>query len=111
MHASVRPALSVNIPQPTVTNTGARDSTAELAMRMAVSKVNFFYGTKQTLFDVNLSIATNELLVCRRRLTNSFFLKDRLSSSGNFAILTAILRASSRSNNFAADLRPGSSSK
>jgi len=29
----------------------------------------------------------------------------------SFAILAAIRRASSRSNNFAADLRPGSSSK
>jgi hypothetical protein len=35
----------------------------------------------------------------------------RRSSFGNFAILTAILLASSRSNNFAADRRPGSSSK
>jgi hypothetical protein len=35
----------------------------------------------------------------------------RLNSSGSFAIFTAIRLASSRSNNFAADLRPGSSSK
>jgi len=35
----------------------------------------------------------------------------RLNSSGNFAMLTAIRLASSRSNNFADDLRPGSSSK
>jgi len=32
-------------------------------------------------------------------------------SSGNFAIFTAIRRASSLVSNFAADLRPGSSSK
>jgi hypothetical protein len=35
----------------------------------------------------------------------------RLNSSGNFAILTAIRRASSLLSNLAADLRPGSSSK
>jgi hypothetical protein len=37
--------------------------------------------------------------------------RRRLNSSGSFATFAAILRASSRSNNFAADLRPGSSSK
>jgi len=30
-------------------------------MRMTVSKVNFFYGTKQTLFDINLGIAANKV--------------------------------------------------
>jgi hypothetical protein len=35
----------------------------------------------------------------------------RLNSSGNFATFVAILLASSRSNNFAADPRRGSSSK
>ena len=35
----------------------------------------------------------------------------RINSSGNFAMFAAIRRASSRVSNFAADLRPGSSSK
>jgi phosphate transport system ATP-binding protein len=35
--------------------------TTEHAMRMSVSKVNFFYGPKQALFDVNLGIATNKV--------------------------------------------------
>ena len=30
-------------------------------MRMTVSKVNFWYGGKQTLFDVSLGIATNKI--------------------------------------------------
>jgi phosphate transport system ATP-binding protein len=30
-------------------------------MRMTISKVNFFYGTKQTLFDVNMSVAANRV--------------------------------------------------
>jgi phosphate transport system ATP-binding protein len=30
-------------------------------MRMTVKKLNFFYGTKQTLFDVGLDIATNKV--------------------------------------------------
>src|SRR5438034_11665183 len=60
MHASVRPALSVNIPQ-TRTNTAARASAAALSMRMAISKVNFFYGNKQTLFDISMGISTNKV--------------------------------------------------
>jgi phosphate transport system ATP-binding protein len=60
MHASVRPAVSVNIP-PTGTNTAARESEAALSLRMAVSNVNFFYGSKQTLFDISLGIATNKI--------------------------------------------------
>src|SRR2546426_8815939 len=60
MRVSVSPAVSVNIP-PIVTNAAARETAPALAMRMAVSKVNFFYGTKQTLFDINLGIAANRV--------------------------------------------------
>ena len=60
MHASVRPAVSVNIPS-TVTNTATREMQAALSMRMTISKVNFFYGSKQTLFDINLGIAANKV--------------------------------------------------
>jgi phosphate transport system ATP-binding protein len=57
MHASVRPAVSINI-TPTQT---ARETIAALPMRMTISKLNFFYGSKQTLFDINLGIATNKI--------------------------------------------------
>ena len=60
MHATVRPAVSVNI-TPTQTGPIGRETAAPLPMRMTVSQVNFFYGTKQTLFDVNLGIATNKI--------------------------------------------------
>src|SRR5258708_30413043 len=60
MHATVRPALSVNIP-PIVTSASARETPAALSMRMTISKVNFFYGSKQTLFDVSLGIATSKV--------------------------------------------------
>jgi phosphate transport system ATP-binding protein len=60
MHASVRPAVPVNIP-PMVTNTATRETAPVLAMRMTVSMVNFFYGTKQTLFDINMGIAANKV--------------------------------------------------
>ena len=64
MHASVRPAVSVNLP-PTGNNTTARDtareSAAALTMRMTVSTVNFFYGSKQTLFDISMGIAANRV--------------------------------------------------
>src|SRR5712672_1737487 len=60
MHASVRQALSVNLP-PIVTSSTAREAAAALAMRMTISKVNFFYGAKQTLFDINMGVATNKV--------------------------------------------------
>jgi phosphate transport system ATP-binding protein len=60
MHASVRSAVSVNIP-PIATSTAARETSAALSMRMTISKVNFFYGSKQVLFDVGLGIATNKV--------------------------------------------------
>src|SRR5213596_595197 len=60
MQASVRPALSVNLP-PIVTSAAARETSATLSMRMTISKVNFFYGRKQTLFDVSMGIATNKV--------------------------------------------------
>src|SRR5437660_11353837 len=60
MHASVRPALSASIPQ-TGSNPAARESAAARSIRMAISKVNFFYGNKQTLFDISMGIATNKV--------------------------------------------------
>src|ERR1700747_3314692 len=60
MHASVRSAVSVNI-TPSQTGTIGRETVAALPMRMNVSKVNFFYGPKQTLFDVNLAVATSKV--------------------------------------------------
>ena len=60
MHASTRPAVTVNI---TTTGTGAanRETSAEVPMRMTISKVNFYYGAKQTLFNISLGIATNRV--------------------------------------------------
>ena len=60
MHASVRPAVSVNIP-PTATGAANRDTSAALSMRMTISRVNFFYAAKQVLFDINLGIAVNKV--------------------------------------------------
>src|SRR5215831_18863876 len=57
--ASVRPAVPVNIPSTPITT--LCDSNATLSMRMTISKVNFFYGSKQSLFDINLGIATNKI--------------------------------------------------
>src|SRR5213594_1561634 len=60
MHATVRPALSVNLP-PIVTSAAARETSSALSMRMTVSKVNLFYGSKQVLFDINMGVATNRV--------------------------------------------------
>jgi phosphate transport system ATP-binding protein len=56
MHASTKPEFSVNI----ATNIGvpaSRETAAALPMRMTISKLNFSYGTKQILFDINMGIA------------------------------------------------------
>src|SRR5260370_7762671 len=60
MHAIARPALSVNLP-PIVTGAAARESASALSMRMTITKVNFFYGSKQVLFDVSMGVATNKV--------------------------------------------------
>jgi phosphate transport system ATP-binding protein len=52
--------VSVNI-TPSQTGAIGRETTTALPMRMNVSKVNFFYGPKQTLFDVNLGVATSKV--------------------------------------------------
>jgi len=46
--------VSVNINPTSVTP--ARESAAAATMRMNINKVNFFYGSKQTLFDISLTI-------------------------------------------------------
>src|ERR1700680_358754 len=60
MHASVRPAVSVNITPP-VTTSATRETAAPAEMRMSISKVNFWYGPKQVLFDINLGVATSKV--------------------------------------------------
>src|SRR5215467_8296634 len=57
--ASVRQAVSVNINPTTVTQ--ARETAAPTSMRMSTNKVNFFYGPKQTLFDIGMGIGTNKV--------------------------------------------------
>ena len=57
MQASPRPAVSVNVNSPGST----RELGAPLEMRMTVSKVNFFYGAKQTLFDISMGVANNKV--------------------------------------------------
>lgn len=60
MHAPARQEVSVNITPP-VTPSANRETAAHAEMRMTISKVNFWYGSKQTLFDINLGIATNKV--------------------------------------------------
>jgi phosphate transport system ATP-binding protein len=60
MQASARPSVPLNftsdVPVP-----GGREPQAPLTMRMTASKVNFFYGPKQVLFDVNLGVASGKI--------------------------------------------------
>lgn len=60
MQASARPALNVNL-TPTGAVSANRETAAAAPNRMTVSKVNFFYGSKQTLFDINMSVAANRV--------------------------------------------------
>jgi phosphate transport system ATP-binding protein len=60
MHASVRPAVTVNI-TPTGPIATSGEAAAALPMRMTISKVNFYYGSKQSLFDISMGIATNKI--------------------------------------------------
>jgi phosphate transport system ATP-binding protein len=56
MQGTPNPGLSVNISAPTG-NTGAKEHAAPSALRMSIKKVNFFYGSKQILFDISMGIA------------------------------------------------------
>ena len=56
MQASAKPEFSVNIVT-NLTTPASRETAAALPMRMTVSKLNFFYGQKQILFDINMGIA------------------------------------------------------
>src|ERR1700757_4115911 len=56
MTASPNPGLSVNIAT-TAGSSALKENAASLPMRMTISKVNFFYGSKQILFDINMGIA------------------------------------------------------
>src|SRR5437762_13007976 len=60
MQASARPALSVNLKPTGISNT-SRETVAASSQRMNISKVNFFYGAKQTLLDINMGIANNRV--------------------------------------------------
>src|SRR2546430_17341983 len=60
MHASVRPAVSVNI-TPTAAEPLGRENVAALPLRMNINKVNFFYGAKQVLFDISLGVAASKV--------------------------------------------------
>lgn len=60
MHATARQAVSVNITPPVVVGS-VHETAAPANLRMTISKLNFWYGPKQTLFSVSLGIATNKI--------------------------------------------------
>jgi len=59
MGAPSKPGLSVNIAS--THGGGTRETAAALPMRMTISKVNFYYGSKQILFDINMGIADKKV--------------------------------------------------
>jgi phosphate transport system ATP-binding protein len=63
MSAATKFALSKETPMKVVTASPgtAKETAPELAMRMHVSNLNFYYGKTQSLFNVNLRIATNQV--------------------------------------------------
>jgi len=60
MQASAKPEFSVNIVT-NLTTPASRETAAALPMRMTIAKLNFFYGSKQILFDVNMGIADKKV--------------------------------------------------
>jgi phosphate transport system ATP-binding protein len=60
MQASTKPEFSVNITT-NITTSAAKETSAALPMRMTISKVNFFYGAKQILFDISMGIADKKV--------------------------------------------------
>jgi phosphate transport system ATP-binding protein len=63
MSAATKFALSKETPMKVVTASPgtAKDTAPDLAMRMLISNLNFYYGKSQSLFNVNLRIATNQV--------------------------------------------------
>jgi len=61
MSASVRPAVEVKITTASRAPATTGRAMPAVPVRMNVKNVNFYYGQKQTLFDVNLSVATNKV--------------------------------------------------
>src|SRR6202163_3729848 len=60
MQASAKPEFSVNIVT-NITTPASRETSAALPLRMTISKLNFFYGPKQILFDINMGIADKKV--------------------------------------------------
>jgi phosphate transport system ATP-binding protein len=60
MQASAKPEFSVNIVT-NMTTSASRETAAALPMRMTISKLNFFYGPKQILFDISMGIADKKV--------------------------------------------------
>src|SRR5258708_30124094 len=60
MHAAANPAMMKTMPL-TVTTHNDSKAVADAPLRMSVANLNFFYGTKQALFGVNLGIAANRV--------------------------------------------------
>ncbi len=56
MQASPNPELSVRVNAPAGAAT-TKENAASIPMRMRISKLNFYYGTKQILFDISMGIA------------------------------------------------------
>jgi phosphate transport system ATP-binding protein len=60
MQASAKPEFSVNIVT-NMTTPASRETSAALPLRMTISKLDFFYGPKQILFDINMGIADKKV--------------------------------------------------
>jgi phosphate transport system ATP-binding protein len=56
MTASSNPELTVKV-NATAGAAAVKENAAAMPMRMTISKLNFFYGSKQILFDINMGIA------------------------------------------------------
>src|SRR3989454_8816033 len=60
MHAAAKPAMMKTMPLALSTHDDSR-AVADLPLRMSISNLNFYYGAKQVLFQINMGIATNRV--------------------------------------------------
>src|SRR5260370_17738375 len=60
MHAAAKPVMMKTMPLALSTHEDSR-AVADLPLRMSISNLNFYYGAKQVLFQINLGITTNRV--------------------------------------------------
>src|SRR2546422_3617248 len=100
MNATAKQPISMNISA--LPGATTREMLADQPMRMTISKLNFWYGPKQTLFDVTLGFAANHIDRKSTRLNSShgyisyavFCLKKKKKNKQNSCVIAQAIAGS-----------------